>query len=49
MNLKNRHLLTLLDYKKEEILYLLDLAASLKSEKKSGKVEKKYDEVVYKK
>lgn len=26
MNLKDRHLLTLMDYTKEEIIYLLDLA-----------------------
>jgi len=32
MNLKGRHLLTLLDYSAEEILYLLDLADELKEE-----------------
>jgi len=32
MNLKGRHLLTLLDYSPEEILYLLDLADELKAE-----------------
>jgi ornithine carbamoyltransferase len=36
MNLKGRHLLTLLDYKAEEIQYLIDLAARLKKEKKEG-------------
>ncbi|MBN1330440.1 MAG: ornithine carbamoyltransferase [Candidatus Heimdallarchaeota archaeon] len=34
MNLKGRHLLTLLDYSAEEILYLLDLADELKAEYK---------------
>ena len=36
MNLKGRHLLTLLDYSKEEIQFLIDLAARLKKEKKEG-------------
>ena len=36
MNLKNRHLLTLLDFTPEEINYLLELAARLKKEKKEG-------------
>ncbi len=36
MNLKGRHFLKLLDYTKEEILYLLDLAAELKEKKKQG-------------
>lgn len=36
MNLKNRHFLKLLDFSKEEIVYLLDLAAELKAAKKSG-------------
>ena len=36
MNLKNRHLLTLLDFTPEEINYLLELAARLKFEKKNG-------------
>lgn len=36
MNLYKRNLLTLLDYSKEEIEYLLDLAARLKEEKKKG-------------
>ena len=34
MNLKGRHFLTLKDYTKEEIEYLLDLAAELKQKKK---------------
>ena len=37
MNLKNRHFLKLLDFSKEEIVYLLDLAAELKAAKKAGK------------
>ena len=36
MNLKGRSFLTLKDYTKEEILYLIDLAAQLKSKKKKG-------------
>ena len=36
MNLKGRHLLTLLDYTTEEIQYLIDLAGRLKKEKKEG-------------
>lgn len=36
MNLKGRHFLTLKDYTKEEIEYLLDLAAELKAKKKQG-------------
>ncbi|MDX9691577.1 MAG: ornithine carbamoyltransferase [Acholeplasmataceae bacterium] len=36
MNLKGRHLLTLLDYTPEEIQFLIDLAARLKKEKKEG-------------
>ena len=40
MNLKGRHLLTLLDYTPEEIKYLIDLAAKLKKEKKEGKSHK---------
>ena len=36
MNLKNRNLLTLLDFTPEEIQYLLDLAKRLKEEKKKG-------------
>jgi len=37
INLKNRHFLKLLDFTPEEINYLLDLAAKLKTEKQSGK------------
>lgn len=40
MNLKGRHLLTLLDYSKEEIQFLIDLAARLKKEKQEGKSHK---------
>ncbi|MCL1821479.1 MAG: ornithine carbamoyltransferase subunit F, partial [Prolixibacteraceae bacterium] len=36
INLKNRHFLKLLDFTPQEITYLLDLAAHLKSAKKSG-------------
>ncbi len=36
MNLKGRHFLKLLDYTPEEILYLIDLSAKLKAEKKAG-------------
>ncbi len=36
MNLKGRHFLKLKDYSREEILYLLDLAAELKRKKKAG-------------
>lgn len=36
MNLKGRNFLTLKDYTKMEILYLLDLAADLKEKKKQG-------------
>ena len=36
MNLKGRDFLTLRDYTKEEITYLLDLAAELKEKKKKG-------------
>lgn len=39
--MKGRSFLTLLDYTKEEILYLIDLAKKLKQDKKNGK-EKKY-------
>ena len=41
INLHNRHFLKLLDFKPEEIKYLLDLAADLKKAKKAGK-EKQY-------
>ncbi len=40
INLKGRHLLTLKDYSKEEIIYLLDLAKDLKNKKKNGIFEK---------
>ncbi len=36
MNLKGRHFLTLKDFTPEEILYMVDHAARLKAEKKSG-------------
>jgi ornithine carbamoyltransferase len=41
MNLKNRHLLTLKDYTKDEITYLLDFADALKAEKKAGIYKKR--------
>ncbi len=37
INLVGRSFLTLLDYSKEEILYMLEVAAKLKQKKKSGK------------
>ena len=40
MNLKGRHFLTLLDYSKEEIRYLLDLSKDLKAKKKRGENHK---------
>ena len=40
VNLKGKSLLTLKDYTKEEILYLLDLAQDLKDKKKKGIYEK---------
>jgi ornithine carbamoyltransferase len=36
VNLKGRHFLKLLDFSREEIHYLLDLAAALKAQKKAG-------------
>jgi ornithine carbamoyltransferase len=36
LNLRNRHFLKLLDFSREEILYLVDLAASLKAAKRGG-------------
>ena len=36
MNLKGRDFLTLKDFSKEEIMYLIDLAAELKDKKKKG-------------
>jgi len=41
VNLHNRHFLKLLDYKPEEIKFLLDLSADLKKAKKAG-TEKQY-------
>lgn len=38
MNLKGRSLLTLKDFTKEEILYLIDLAIELKTKKKQGQL-----------
>lgn len=38
VNLQGRSFLTLQDYSKEEILYMLDLAAALKAKKKRGEV-----------
>lgn len=40
VNLKGRHLLTLKDFTKEEIIYLIDLAQELKQKKKAGIFEK---------
>ena len=42
INLKGRNFLTLKDFTKEEILYLLDLAKNLKSQKKLGIVNKPF-------
>ena len=36
VNLVGRSFLTLLDYSKEEILYMLEVAAKLKAKKKAG-------------
>ena len=36
VNLQGKHFLKLLDYTPEEILYLIDLSADLKSKKKNG-------------
>ena len=36
MDLKGRHFLTLKDFTKEEIEYLVDLSAELKRKKKQG-------------
>ena len=41
VNLYKRSLLTLLDFSPEEIIYLLELSAKLKADKKAGKEEKK--------
>lgn len=43
MNLKGRNFLTLKDFTPEEITYLLDLAAELKAEKKSGKINRRHE------
>ena len=40
-DLHGRHLLTLKDYSREEITYLLDLAADLKTAKREGREEQK--------
>ena len=40
VNLKNRSFLTLKDYSKEEIRYLLDMAHRLKKAKKNGILHK---------
>lgn len=42
MDLKGRHFLTLKDFSREEILYLLDLAADLKARKKAGELHEYY-------
>ncbi len=41
INLRNRNFLKLLDFKPEEIKYLLDLAADLKKAKKNGTEQQK--------
>jgi ornithine carbamoyltransferase len=41
IDLHGRHLLTLNDYSREEIIYLLDLAAELKAAKRDGREEQK--------
>jgi ornithine carbamoyltransferase len=41
IDLHGRHLLTLNDYSREEIVYLLDLAAALKAAKREGREEQK--------
>ena len=43
MNLKGRNFLTLKDFTPEEITDLLDLAAELKAEKKSGKINRRHE------
>ncbi len=40
VDLKGRHFLTLMDYSREEISYLLELAADLKAKKKAGIYER---------
>jgi ornithine carbamoyltransferase len=41
VDLRGRHLLTLNDYSREEIVYLLDLAAELKAAKREGREEQR--------
>jgi ornithine carbamoyltransferase len=41
IDLRGRHFLNLADFSAEEILYLLDLSASLKAEKKEGREEQR--------
>jgi ornithine carbamoyltransferase len=41
IDLRGRHFLTLNDYSAEEIVYLLDLSAKLKADKKAGQEEKR--------
>jgi ornithine carbamoyltransferase len=41
IDLRGRHLLTLNDYSREEIVYLLDLAAELKAAKREGREEQR--------
>src|SRR3954465_9302312 len=41
IDLRGRHLLTLNDYSREELLYLLDLAAELKAAKREGREEQR--------
>ncbi len=43
LNLRNRSLLTLMDYSKAEIEYLIDLAADLKSAKRAGTERKRLE------
>lgn len=43
INLKNRHLLTLLDFTPDEIQYLLDLSKKLKEDKRLGKEVKHHE------
>jgi ornithine carbamoyltransferase len=41
IDLRGRHLLTLNDYTREEILYLIDLSAELKAEKREGREQQR--------
>lgn len=43
MNLKERSFLTLKDFSKQEIIYLIDFAIKLKAEKKNGVLKKKLE------